>query len=78
MTYGPYLEQGITTAPGNLAFDQDLRRRNTAWGVRALEDVAREAQDAGLRLHTRVPMPANNLLLVFKRMSGGTPATPLR
>ncbi len=78
VTYGPYLEQGITTAPGNLAFDQDLRRRNAAWGIRALEDVAREAQGAGLCLHTRVPMPANNLLLVFKRMPGATPATPLR
>jgi len=78
VTYGPYLEQGVTTAPGNLAFDHDLRRRNPAWGIRALELVAREAQDAGLYLHTRVPMPANNLLLVFRRAPDGTPATPLR
>ena len=47
--------------------DEGLRARNPAWGIRALEDVVREAQEAGLCLHTRVPMPANNLLLVFGR-----------
>ena len=26
VTYGPYLEDGVPTAPGNLAFDQDLPR----------------------------------------------------
>jgi hypothetical protein len=66
ITYGPYLEQGVPTSPGNLAFDADLRQRNPAWGLRALEDVAHEARLAGLRLRQRVPMPANNLLLVFE------------
>ena len=73
LTYGPYLEPGMDTAPGNLAFDQSLRARNPAWGIRALADVVREAQIAGLRLQTRVPMPANNLLLVFRRAPGGGP-----
>lgn len=65
VTYGPYLEDGVPTAPGNLAFDEDLRARNAAWGLRRLGDVAAEAQRAGLALRERHAMPANNLLLVF-------------
>jgi len=67
ITYGPYLEDGVPTSPGNLAFDADLRARNTAWGLRRREDVAQEAARAGLSLQERVAMPANNLLLVWGR-----------
>ena len=67
VTYGPYLEDGVPTSPGNLAFDQSLRERNSAWGIRRLEDVALEAAKAGLKLIARHAMPANNLLLVWAR-----------
>lgn len=67
VTYGPYLEDDVPTAPGNLAFDQSLRARNPAWGIRRLQDVAQEARRAGLALRERHAMPANNLLLVFAR-----------
>ena len=67
ITYGPYLEGDVPTSPGNLAFDADLRQRNPQWGIRALDDVKQQAALAGLRLHQRFQMPANNLLLVFKR-----------
>ena len=65
--YGPWLEDGVPTAPGNLAFDADLRARNPAWGLRRLPDVLQQASAAGLRLRERVPMPANNLMLVLER-----------
>ena len=65
ITYGPYLEDEVPTAPGNLAFDEDLRARNPAWGIRRVEDVTAEAHRAGLVLRERHVMPANNLLLVF-------------
>jgi hypothetical protein len=67
ITYGPYLEGGVPTSPGNLAFDADLRSRDPAWGLRRLEDVANEAAQAGLMLRERVAMPANNLLLAWGR-----------
>ncbi len=67
VTYGPYLEDDVPTAPSNLAFDADLRARNPDWGLRRLADVAREAERAGLALRERHAMPANNLLLVFSR-----------
>ena len=67
ITYGPYFEHDVPTAPSNLAFDESLRARNPAWGIRQLEAVAEEARRAGLVLAQRVEMPANNLLLVFRR-----------
>jgi len=67
LTYGPYLEDDVPTAPGNLSFDQSLRQQDPAWGIRRLADVAQEAQRAGLLLRQRHEMPANNLLLVFGR-----------
>lgn len=69
ISYGPYLEIGTPTAPSNLAFDHDLRRRDPLWGIRRLEDVAEVAQAAGLRLASRYNMPANNLLLVWERIA---------
>lgn len=63
--YGPFLEGDVPTAQGNLDFDASLRRQNPAWGIRQREAVERCAHEAGLRLRQRIPMPANNLLLVF-------------
>ena len=63
--YGPYLEAGVATSPGNLAFDADLQRRNARWGLRTLQAVRTEAESVGLQLRERIAMPANNLLLVF-------------
>lgn len=67
ITYGPYLEDGVPTSAGNLAFDQSLRVQNPDWGIRLREDVEQEAARAGLRLSARHAMPANNLLLVWAR-----------
>ena len=67
VTYGPYREDGVQTAPGNVAFDADLRARDSAWGLRQLAAVVAEARTAGLELRDRVTMPANNLLLVWTR-----------
>lgn len=65
--YGPYKQKGQHTAPSNEAFDADLKSRNPAWGVRDLESVADCADAAGLTLADVVPMPANNLSVVFRR-----------
>ncbi|WP_332816362.1 DUF938 domain-containing protein [Ramlibacter sp.] len=74
VTYGPYLEDGVPTAPGNLGFDQNLRAHDRSWGIRRLEDVVAEANRAGLGLRRRHAMPANNLLLEF-RADGPAPAS---
>ena len=63
--YGPFLEAHTPTAPSNLAFNESLRSRNAAWGLRRLEDVVALAAGHDLRLAERIEMPANNLALVF-------------
>jgi len=65
--YGPYKRNGRHTAPSNEAFDASLRQRNSAWGVRNLEDLTALATQAGLALREVVEMPANNLSLVFAK-----------
>lgn len=67
ITYGPYLEDTVVTAEGNLNFDASLRAQDPAWGIRRLEDVRQVAARAGLQLAQRHAMPANNLLLVWQR-----------
>lgn len=65
--YGPFLEDGVETAPSNLAFDASLRSRDPAWGIRRVEDVVALAAANGLTLTERIAMPANNLTLVFRK-----------
>ena len=65
--YGPFVEADVPTAPSNLAFDESLRDRNAAWGLRRLDEVVALAGAQGLRLAERVAMPANNLALVFAK-----------
>ena len=67
VTYGPYFEDGVTPTPSNVAFDQSLRAHDPSWGIRHREDVEREANAAGLQMLARHEMPANNLMLVFRR-----------
>jgi SAM-dependent methyltransferase len=67
--YGPYFRDDVATAPGNLAFDRDLRARNAAWGVRELGAVASLAQAHGFSPPRVVEMPANNLSLVLHATS---------
>jgi SAM-dependent methyltransferase len=65
--YGPYKIDGRHTAPSNQDFDLDLKRRNPAWGIRDLADVEDLARRHGFDLAETVPMPANNLSVVFRR-----------
>ena len=66
--YGPWIVEGIETAPSNLAFDADLRRRNPAWGLRRVNDFAAQAEARGFGLAGERRMPANNYMLRFTRM----------
>jgi hypothetical protein len=65
--YGPFKRGGEHTAPSNAAFDEDLRRRNAAWGVRDLDDVVALAHRHSLVLAEVAAMPANNFTVVLTR-----------
>ena len=65
--YGPWIEEGVDTAPSNLSFDQDLKVRDPRWGLRSVATFAAEARLRGLPLVGRRAMPANNIMLRFER-----------
>ena len=65
--YGPYIEPDVPTGESNLAFDASLRARSPAWGLRDTDDIAAAAVDAGFVVAERRAMPANNLMLLFRR-----------
>jgi SAM-dependent methyltransferase len=65
--YGPFKRDGEHTAPSNAAFDAKLRAENPEWGVRDVADLTALAKGCGLMLVETMPMPANNLVLVFAR-----------
>lgn len=65
--YGPFKRDGQHTAPSNQAFDHSLRMRDPAWGVRDIADLKSLADSNGLSLADIVPMPANNMILIFGR-----------
>ncbi len=65
--YGPFKQDGFHIASSNAAFDQSLRSQNPEWGIRDLADVVAEARSNGLSHRSTIPMPANNLSVVFER-----------
>jgi len=65
--YGPWLVDGIETAPSNLAFDADLKARDPHWGLRRVSTFAAAAALRGLFLADQRVMPANNRMLLFRR-----------
>jgi SAM-dependent methyltransferase len=65
--YGPFLESDVETAPSNLAFDDSLKVREPAWGLRDLAAVTALAGAHGLAFAERIGMPANNLVVVFEK-----------
>lgn len=68
--YGPYMRDREHTAPSNAAFDESLRGRNPAWGIRDMGDVEAAAGARGMILESVVAMPANNFSLIFRKRAG--------
>ena len=65
--YGPWVVEGVETAPSNLAFDADLKARDPRWGIRSLAAFCSAAEQRGLALVECRAMPVNNVMLLFRR-----------
>lgn len=65
--YGPFNEGGTYTAESNRRFDAWLKARDPGMGVRDLEAVDARAREAGLVPERRIPMPADNLMHLWRR-----------
>jgi len=66
MLYGPILE-GDETAESNLKFDETLKARNAAWGVRKLDSVKHIFNEHSFTLDARIVMPKENRTLIFTK-----------
>ena len=64
--YGPYFEQDVQPAPSNMQFDEGLRMRDPAWGIRQIEDMDALGVQHGFTRMARHDMPAYTLTLVYR------------
>jgi SAM-dependent methyltransferase len=71
--YGPFQRGGRHTAPSNEAFDASLRSRDPEWGVRDLDAVTALAETYGFEFSRAIEMPANNLLVMYRRLADSQP-----
>ena len=67
--YGPFNYGGDFTSESNRAFEQWLKDRDPASGIRDFEAVDALARGIGLRLIEDNAMPANNRCIVWSRRS---------
>jgi len=67
VVYGPFNYGGEFTSESNRAFEQWLKDRDPASGIRDIEAVDALARSIGLRLIEDNAMPANNRCLVWRR-----------
>lgn len=65
--YGPFSEDGRQISSSNAAFDQWLRARDPASGIRDRDDLKALGQMHGLEFLRMHHMPANNRILVWEK-----------
>ena len=68
LLYGPFRVEGVPTAESNERFDASLKARHEAWGLRWLQDVVEVARSWDFAEPQIQQMPANNLMLMFRRL----------
>jgi len=66
--YGPFNRQGEFTSDSNRAFDASLRAREPAMGLRDDREIVALGERHGLAFVADHALPANNRLLVFRRL----------
>lgn len=66
--YGPFKYQGQYTSGSNREFDDYLQQRDPLSGIREIDELMQFAENHGLSAVEDLAMPANNRLLVFKKL----------
>ncbi len=67
--YGPFKIKDKHISETNELFDKSLKIQNSDWGVRNLEEVDKEARINGFSQKKLIKMPANNLTLIYQKVS---------
>jgi hypothetical protein len=66
--YGPFNYGGQYTSDSNARFDVWLKQRDPKSGIRHFEALNKMAQRLGMELFRDYEMPANNRILVWKKV----------
>lgn len=66
--YGPFKYDGKFTSQSNEEFDQSLKAKDPMSGIRSFEDVNNNMIKNGFELVMDVKMPANNQMLIYRRL----------
>ena len=69
MLYGPFKIDNEHISQSNYLFDKSLKMKNNKWGVRNLDKVNEEAYNNGFAQKELIFMPANNLSIIYKKVS---------
>jgi len=69
LLYGPFKINNKHTCESNKLFDESLKNQNKDWGVRNLETVNEEAMINGFNQEQIIEMPANNIILIYRKIS---------
>ena len=67
--YGPFKIGKKYTSQSNYFFDYTLKLQNDLWGIRDLEEVSEEAKKNGFNEEKIISMPANNLSIIYRKVS---------
>ena len=68
LSYGPYNVQGKFTSDSNARFDQWLKQRDAVSGIRDIDELRQEGKFVGLDIDDIIEMPANNKILVWRKI----------
>lgn len=67
VVYGPWLESDVPTVASNLEFDAWLKEQDHRFGLRDTAWMDELCAQKRLRRTRRIAMPANNILLVYRK-----------
>ena len=67
MVYGPFMRGGVLTSEGDLNFHNSLQAQDPEIGCKDDLWIEKTAQAAGLTLHRKTEMPANNPAFTFQK-----------
>ncbi len=69
LQYGPFAVDGVLSPESNVAFDKRLKGMNPGFGIRdVVRDLKPLAAGNGLELEATHEMPANNKILVWRKL----------
>ncbi|KAL1463305.1 hypothetical protein WDU94_015068 [Cyamophila willieti] len=69
ITYGAYADKGVLTPQSNIDFNESIKSRNPAHGIRDITlELEPLAKQYNIELKHKYDMPANNKILIWQKL----------